>query len=302
MKKLNKTLINLIPTFVLLLVATICAVFLLIGSPSSDGSITLDGKPAEISDATKEWIETAQEAYSRIVNTPATDAETTRTYKEVGKGGATTIAEVLSRRLEDGNNDNGNGWQCSRYTGWLATGQWQYSYTHPDYGAVNGKDVANWLVTDYGWKYIDQPIEGAIGSGGFNTLYGHTVMYLYSTGYNTAMVNDANWTPLTVSTHNMDISGWVWVVPGTYEPEPEPTPTPTPTPEPVVNRCTKWNLQPGDTLGGIMNYCEGYILWGDKMKQYASTWVDTSTGKTVLEGWNTYPGIGLYAGHTIERR
>ena len=83
---------------------------------------------------------------------------------------------------------------------------------------MNGKDLGYWLVKNYGWKYIETPVEGAIGSGGFNTTYGHTVMYLYSTGDNTAMVNDANYTPLKVSTHNMNISGYVWVVPKDWEP------------------------------------------------------------------------------------
>lgn len=160
-----------------------------------------------------------------------TDEDTIKLYEqdEVGLGFYTTIDQIIARRLPDGDNDNGKGWQCSKYTAYLATGKREYSTAHPDYGPVNGKDVAAWLVKNYGFKYIDQPVAGAIGSGMFDTKYGHTVMYLYSTGSNTAMVNDANWTPLKVSTHNMDISGWKWVVPGNYNPQPTPTPTPTPT-------------------------------------------------------------------------
>lgn len=86
--------------------------------------------------------------------------------------------------------------------------------------------------------------------------------------------------------------------PKTYK-EPEPTPTPTPTP---VSKCTHWDLQWGDTLGHIMSVCEGKVEWGEAMNSYAQLWYDTTTGKTVFEGWSTYPGVGLYAGHAIEKK
>lgn len=267
MKKVSKTLTKYLPQLILLFVALLCFIFILFGTEAEDGSRTLDGKNAKIEEGTTEWIESAREAYNRIANeSKPTDEETIKEWSEgVGKGGySATLQDVIGRRLADGNNDNGNGWQCSRYTGWLATGQWSYSTAHPDYGPVNGKDVAAWLVKNYGWKYIDTPIEGAIGSGGFNTLYGHTVMYLYSTGSNTAMVNDANWVPLTVGTHNMNIDGWVWAVPGDYTPDPEPTPTPTPEPTPEPNTVT-YSYVPGDSFGKVLiklGLDEGN-LWGE---------------------------------------
>lgn len=91
--------------------------------------------------------------------------------------------------------------------------------------------------------------------------------------------------------------------PKTYvDPEPTPpTPTPTPTPTPVSN-CQRWTLVWGDTLGKIMKTCEGKTEWGEAMNDYARRWVDESTNKTVFEGWSTYPGIGLYAGHTIVKK
>ena len=202
-----------LPAFILGFVILLCAIFIICGQQSENGSITLDGNNAAISDSTKQFIEDAEEAMWRIMNQDApTDQEVEEANDEeaTGQGFYTTIDEVLGRRLSDGNNDNGAGWQCSRYTGWLATGKWSYSSAHPDYGPVNGKAVAEWLVKNYGYKYIDQPVKGAIGSGGFNTLYGHTAMYLYSTGAHTAMVNDANYVPLTVSTHNMNIDGVNW--------------------------------------------------------------------------------------------
>lgn len=276
MKKLKAWLVNNLPWLILLLVALLCATFIFVGSRADDGSITLDGNPAKIEDYTKKFIEDSNAALYRIMNEDKpTDEATTLEFENGGelRGlGGQTINAVIGRRLPDGDNDNGKGWQCSKYTAYLATGRREYSSAHPDYGPVNGKDVAAWLVNNFGWKYSD-PVEGAIGSGGFNTQYGHTAMYLYSTGTNTAMVNDANWKPLTVATHNMNISGWVWVVPGDYEPTPTPTPepTPTPTPEPTptptpVSGDIKHFVTRGDTLGQIIRDYgyTGNNLFGDK--------------------------------------
>lgn len=328
MKKMKKTInfiLEYLHLFIFGFVAILCVLFLIFGHTSKNGKyITLDGSDAQITNTTKQWIDDANAALDRIMNQDKpTDEETIKANdgEEVGLGFTTSIDDILGRRLPDGDTDGGRGWQCSKYTAYLATGKREYSTAHPDYGPVNGKDVAAYLVKNYGFKYIDQPVAGAIGSGGFNTLYGHTVMYLYSTGNNTAMVNDANYSPLAVATHNMNISGWKWVVPENYEPKPEPTPTPTPTPTPKpnpnptptpkpnptpsstpVSTCDKWTLVWGDTLGKIMKACEGKIVWGETMNSYAKSWYDTTTGKSVWEGWTSGVGIGLYAGHTIERK
>lgn len=301
MEKVKQFLSENLHWWVVLGVAILCGVFIFCGKPAEDGSITLDGSKAIISESTQEWIESAQDTLNRIMNEDApTDEETVKEWdnnEAEGKGFYTTIDDILGRILPDGSSP----YQCSRYTAWLGTGQSVYSTTHIDYGPVHGKNVAQWLVDNYGFKYIDEPVKGAIGSGGFNTLYGHSAAFLYSTGEHTAMVSDANYVPLQVATHNLDISGWVWVVPGNYEPEPTPSPTPTPTPTPVSS-CDRWNLERGNTLGEIMLACEGYVEWGEAMNSYAKNWVDESTGKTVFEGWSTYPGIGLYAGHIIVKK
>lgn len=291
MKKLSNWLGNHIALFIWLGVALLCTLFIIFGTKSENGSITLDGKDAKIEEYTEKFIEESNEALYRIMEEDApTDEETIKANDEVvGLGGSTTLETVISRRLPDGNNDNGKGWQCSKYTAYLATGKREYSTAHPDYGPVNGKDIASWLVRNYGWKYISNPVEGAIGSGGFNTTYGHTAMYLYSTGSNTAMVNDANWKPLTVATHNMNISGWVWVVPGDYTPTPSPTPTPTPSP--VSNSYT---VKKGDTLGEIarkMGWYTGNKMFGDD--GYAQSLAD----------YNNIPNRGLiYPGQVIRRK
>ena len=270
MNRITKFVRRNIHWLILAGVAILCAIFIVVGHPSESGEfITLDGNDAKISESTEKFIEDANDAIWRIMNEDKPTDETTEAENdEEGKGFYTTIGDVLNRRLPDGNNDNGNGWQCSRYTGWLGTGQWSYSSAHPDYGPRNGKDMAAWLVSNYGYKYIDVPVEGAIGSGGFNTLYGHTAMYLYSTGEHTAMVNDANYVPLTVSTHNMNIDGWVWVVPGSYEPTPaptpEPTPEPTPTPTPEPAKEVTYTYVKGDYFSKVLvklGFDEGN-LWG----------------------------------------
>lgn len=265
MKKLNKFIKKNLHWLIVCGVGLLCALFIVFGHTSENGQYrTLDGNDAQIPESTSKFIEDAEEAMWRIMNQDQpTDEEVEEANDEeaTGKGFYTTIDEILGRRLADGNNDNGNGWQCSRYTGWLATGKWSYSTAHPDYGPVNGKAIAEWLVKNYGFKYIDQPVKGAIGSGGFNTLYGHTAMYLYSTGAHTAMVNDANYVPLTVSTHNMNIDGWVWVVPGNYNPAPDPTPTPTPVPD---SGEITYSYVPGDFFSGVLiklGLDEGH-LWG----------------------------------------
>ena len=262
--KIKSFFMNRLAFFIVVGVAILCTIFLVCGTKSENGSITIDGENAKIQPYTEKFIEDANDALYRIMNEDApTDEETIKANEEPeGLGSYTTIDDVIARRLPDGDTDNGKGWQCSKYTAYLATGRREYSAAHPDYGPVNGKDVAAYLVKNFGWKYIDKPVKGAIGSGGFNTKYGHTVMYLYSTGTNTAMVNDANYVPLTIATHNMNISGYVWVVPGDYEPE--PTPEPTPTPAPISY--DSYTVKKGDTLGGIarkMGWYTGSKLFGD---------------------------------------
>lgn len=290
-KKIKTFFENTLAFWIVAAAIATCAVFLCIGVKSENGSITLDGKDAVISENISKAMESFEDSIYRIMNEDApTDEATIKEFENgidgVGLGGQ-TINTVIGRRLPDGDNDNGRGWQCSKYTAYLATGKREYSKAHPDYGPVNGKDVAAWLVKNYGWKYSD-PVEGAIGSGGFNTQYGHTAMYLYSTGSNTAMVNDANWTPLKVSTHNMNISGWVWVVPGDYTPEPEPTPTPTPV------SYDSYTVVRGDTLGEIarkMGWYTGPKMFGDD--GYAQALAD----------YNNIKNRGLiYPGQVIKRK
>ena len=301
MEKVKKFFISAIPYLVVAGTALICALFFLLGTKTEDGTYTLDGKPAQISESTKEWQESAQEAYDRIVNqSKPTDEETIKKFSNgfeiKGLGGSVTLDQVKARRLPDGDTDYGKGWQCSKYTAYLATGQREYSYAHPEYGPVNGKDIVDWLIKNFGWKRIDDPVEGAIGSGGFNTLYGHTAEFLYWIDSDTAMVSDANYVPLTVDTHAMNVDGWIWAVPGDYTPEPEPTPpTPTPTPSDKIT----YSYVPGDYFSGVLvklGLDEGN-LWGESgtVKYYTQQLIE----QNVLDRRGN---VLLYTPFTLQRR
>lgn len=84
-------------------------------------------------------------------------------------------------------------------------------------------------------------------------------------------------------------------------PAPEPTPTPSPSPEPVSYDCNTINVVKGDTMGAIMKRCKGYVVWGSAMNEYASHWYSTKVkpGQSVLQGWQSITGYGLFAGDTI---
>lgn len=90
---------------------------------------------------------------------------------------------------------------------------------------------------------------------------------------------------------------------GFYRPKayivPEPAPEPEPTP--TVDKCLSWDVQKGDTMGSIMQACEGSIKWGVAMDSYANDWVSKQTGNTVFYGWTHGAGYGLFAGDTIIR-
>lgn len=77
-----------------------------------------------------------------------------------------------------------------------------------------------------------------------------------------------------------------------------------PTPEPAipVTGCVEWGVQKGDTMSKIMLDCEGTVVYGEAMNAYADSWVSriVKPGQTVLEGWKSASGVGLYAGDWID--
>lgn len=75
------------------------------------------------------------------------------------------------------------------------------------------------------------------------------------------------------------------------EPEQEPEPT-----IPITG-CEDWNVVEGDTMSGIMLVCEGVIVYGEPMNQYADSWISQiyNPGYSVYYGWTHGNGYGLYA-------
>lgn len=110
----------------------------------------------------------------------------------------------IQRILPDGDKDNGKGWQCSKYSWYLATGIRMNYAPHPDYGPCNGDKMIDYLIQKLGWVECAK-MDGAIF--GYNSgQYGHTGIVKDAKNN---IVNDANWNPLAVGTHylNLDAVG-----------------------------------------------------------------------------------------------
>ena len=80
---------------------------------------------------------------------------------------------------------------------------------------------------------------------------------------------------------------------------------PDPKPEPIpISGCVEWHVLRGDTMSKIMLECEGTVVYGEAMNDYAKTWYSLiyKPGQSVYDGWNSKTGVGLYAGDDIEHR
>lgn len=160
----------------------------------------------------------------QIIKDKQADDKSRPTDDEIEEAGQGASVNPLSRRLADGK------WfgQCSRYSWYLATGIAMNYAPHPDYGPCNGNAMVDYLVSKLGWKRCGKQ-NGAIFS--YNTsTYGHTGMVVDASRN---IVNDCNWSPLTVSTHplNLDAVGAVYACPADMLEAPKP-PAPTPQPQP----------------------------------------------------------------------
>lgn len=190
-----------------------------------------------IEDAHKEMKKIADAITPKqAVDEEQTASEAEPTAEEMFEAGRGADVNPLSRILPDGDNDNGKGWQCSKYAWYLATGIRMNYAPHPDYGPCNGNEMVDYLIKQLGW--VECPKQnGAIfcyAAGAF----GHTGIVKDAASN---LVNDANWNPLRVGTHtlNLDAVGaryacprFMFVEPA--KPEPEPTPAPTPSPAPAL--------------------------------------------------------------------
>ena len=95
---------------------------------------------------------------------------------------------------------------------------------------------------------------------------------------------------------------------GFYRPKSyiKPDPEPIVTPEPVIpiSGCVLWHVERGDTMSRIMLDCEGTVVYGEAMDNYAKSWYSLiyKPNQSVYDGWNSKTGVGLYAGDDIEHR
>lgn len=77
-------------------------------------------------------------------------------------------------------------------------------------------------------------------------------------------------------------------------------------PEPIIpiTGCIEWYVEQGDTMSRIMLECEGTIVYGEPMNDYAKTWYSTiiKPNQSVYDGWQSETGVGLYYSDNIEHR
>ena len=139
---------------------------------------------------------------------------------------------------------------------------------HPDYGPCDGQDMVDHLVKKLGWVRCGKQ-NGAIFAYSAGA-YGHTGMVVDA---DKNIVNDANWSPLQVSTHylNLDAVGAVYACPKsileTEKPKPAPVPTnPTSTPQTAPNDEVSYTYKSGDTFGQVilnLGLQTNHGLWGE---------------------------------------
>lgn len=129
--------------------------------------------------------------------------------------------------------------------------------------------------------------------------YGHVGMAMgsYNNGYITLLGQNQGGTPCSgggaaANIINISLKSFVGAFrPKTYE-KPEPTPTPLP-----ISGCIDWHVLRGDTMSKIMLECEGTVVYGEPMNQYADSWISQiyNKGHSVYYGWTHGNGYGLYA-------
>ena len=134
--------------------------------------------------------------------------------------------------------------------------------------------------------------------------YGHVGMALgsYNNGYVTLLGQNQGGKPCEgggSATNIINISLKSFI--GAFRPKSYIKPSPTPIP---ISGCEMWHVLKGDTMSKIMLECEGTVVYGKPMDDYAKTWYSLiyKKGQSVYEGWHSNTGVGLYAGDDIEHR
>lgn len=136
--------------------------------------------------------------------------------------------------------------------------------------------------------------------------YGHVGMSLgsYNNGYVTLLGENQGGAACTgggSATNIINISLKSFL--GAFRPKTYIKPVPTPEPIPISG-CVQWHVERGDTMSKIMLDCEGTVVYGQAMDDYAKTWYSLvyKPNQSVYDGWTSASGVGLYAGDDIEHR
>lgn len=303
MKKLNKWLINNLPWLIVGFVALLCSLFIVFGERAEDGSITLNGKPAQISETTKKWIEDVDEDYKSTIlysskNIPA------KVVLEDGEVvlDVPTIEEINGVPLPDGEeNIDGRGayHDTSSYLAYynsvgigacinnnfgaqcfaLADDFWQ-NYAGralSSCGTGAAKGTLNCYEHNAGsefemvWdKTQIQPGDWVVTTNG---TWGHIFMAMgyYNGGYVSGFGQNqgGGYCPLGGSATNVVNLG-LGSFGGAFRPKtyisPEPTPEPTPTPTPSYDGDISYTYKYGDTFGQVLVNLglDGGQLWGSQ--------------------------------------
>lgn len=341
MKKIIKFVEKYLHYLIVAFVALLCIAFLIVGHTNDKGYVSLTGGEVEISESTKEFIAEAQQAIIEYAKTaiPAVVENPDGTLSEIDAPTVDYIdgGPVLEECPKD--EECGLGtyiWaptesyqvfkdytygKCWNVDGAWGAQCWDLSSLHSmNYTKDNrvfstcgtGGAKGMWACkeqnagTEYDLVYNLANVKaGDIVVFG-NGTYGHTGIaagpaqngYIALLGQNqggSACPGGGAATNII----NMSTSTFLGAFhPKTYV---DPTP-PSPTPTPVSQTCDRWTLQWGDTLGKIMLNCEGAVVWGEAMNNYARSWVDAETGVVVFDGWHSGNGIGLHSGHTIIKK
>ena len=209
--------------------------------------------------------------------------------------------------------DGAYGSQCYdefAYFHYVYTGHWlSTNGTGAAYGIWDARDYNNPINPETGETYYElitdptqvRPGDFVVFYGG---RYGHTgdAMGYYNNGYVALLGTNqggracagggsaANVINISMSNFRGAFRPRIWI------PKPEPTPTP-------ADNCDVIEVKAGDTLGEIMERCEGKVEYGEVMNEYARHWKSTRymLYPTVFDGWASEGGYGLFAGDRIER-
>lgn len=266
MQKVKQFFSDYLHLWIVLGVGVLCGVFMLVGTPTEEGFITLNGKPAEISEGTQEFIAEAKKAYieyaenavpalladGTYINVPTIDSiddnnpiENTETSTEGGRGSYTWAPTDTFDAFKDYtmgkclNVDGAYGAQC-----WDLAAVFWMNYT--DDGRLpstcgTGAAKGMWDCRDYnaGDEFDLVHDKTDIQTGDYvitgNGTYGHVCQAAgpYNNGYVACLGQNQNGSACpgggaATNIINLGLGGFLGAFrPKTYE-KPEPSPTPTP--------------------------------------------------------------------------